>query len=270
MEKLPVELIGAILEHLQGDKRSLGVCCTLSSRWVSSARYHLFYSLTIRGVERVCDLMALKHFPSPLTWFVKALTIDGTTTTPAVMDSHHDAIAQDLSLSALVSVVNLLPSLTILTLRRISLAPQQPPVRLESPCPQRSLKQLNLESVGRSLNIRAEFYAPDIHTVLSLFTDIGELHLSHMHFSARPSGYHPPPPTPNKPLPFTTLRINRCNSISIIFQNLRSYNLETLSHLSVESFALDAIGRFVHDIRGTLQHFSLDFGRAFWGSPGMF
>ncbi|GJE97862.1 hypothetical protein PsYK624_140840 [Phanerochaete sordida] len=46
---LPTELTDAIIDHLHDDKPSLQNCALVSSAWLESSRYHLFYAVRVRG-----------------------------------------------------------------------------------------------------------------------------------------------------------------------------------------------------------------------------
>lgn len=115
---LPTELTDAIIDHLHDHKPSLQNCALVSSAWLSSSRYHLFYALRVRGElpgRGFTDFLAFLDEAPHIRDYIRELTfrVNGgiTSRSPAV---------RSVGPYILASVLKSLPALQAISLDNVS------------------------------------------------------------------------------------------------------------------------------------------------------
>ena len=73
-EKLPQEVIAAIVDNIRDDNESLEVFSLVCKAWINPARYHLFASLTIRDMNDLRDIKSANIAPA-YTPFLRELCL---------------------------------------------------------------------------------------------------------------------------------------------------------------------------------------------------
>ena len=132
MEKLPQELVNAIVDHLVFDRASLVACSLLSHSWRAPAIRLVFASLYINGARDQQKFKAFADFmeDSPeLAAYVEELELHGKSRT-------------QLELNILVDILAALPRLRVLRLETIKIWDRKVPIAQTFP-----LETLNLEWV---------------------------------------------------------------------------------------------------------------------------
>lgn len=204
---IPADIVGAIVDILHDDKRTLTACTLVSRAWLHRSHFHLFRSLTYDVKSDGSGFSPLLDFlqSSPqLANFIRELTLNGLTKvvlSSYKMSPHHEVI----SYSALLDILDSLPALSDLELRRVEfLGPQvwteEEHRRIEvGTTRELSLHRLNLCAIGHPARsgIDGIITVPEFLRILSLFSSVQELRVSLIYPASSPGNSHI---APRKPL----------------------------------------------------------------------
>ena len=235
---LPPELIDTVIDNILHDKPALAACSVVSRGWTFRSRLHLFRSITFHpkpGGDGTTPLLQFLKSSPALAKLVHELILEGS---PADAFSITTRDTENISHAALYRILDFLPSLSNLELRRLCFTRphnwtiEEYQETRRAPSHPMDLHSLTLDLIGdTNISGVVETNAFEIQGILAAFSSVRELRSHNLEFRRYPlnwpsTEHRSPLYGQNGPV---VLMVRDCSPMIPLFQGIWHVSVKMIS-----------------------------------------